>query len=348
MPTLTIFNSDPDALYGALNVSDTVTFNYSSLGAQWSADVTDPNGVLSDDTSQAGGGENATADIFDENGTQVETGAPVDIEQVYVFTYVDPSTGLTEEFVIGQFDINDADAGNADGTDSGGGVTVLMGELPPDGTVLTFTGTVDFVGPATPYALEDTGGEYLEAISALCFGRGVHIRTEAGDVLVENLHVGDLIATRDHGMQPLRWVGSRKIAAVGELAPIVISKGALGNTRDLIVSPSHRMMLDDWRAEVMFGKQEVLVTARQLTCREDVNRREGGDVEYFHIMFDDHEIVYAEDAPSESFQPCAAAINSLEIEVRDEVLALFPELEHTLGTPARMALKDVEADAMLA
>ena len=87
------------------------------------------------------------------------------------------------------------------------------------------------------------------------------------------------------------------------MAPILIRKGALGNTRDLRVSPQHRMLLSGWQAEVLFGESEVLATAKSLVNDHSILREEGGEVKYFHILFDSHEIVYAEGAHPKASTP---------------------------------------------
>ena len=82
-----------------------------------------------------------------------------------------------------------------------------------------------------------------------CFTRGTLIKTDQGERPIEELAAGDMVLTMDHGYQPIRWIGSSKRAATGDLAPILIRKGALGNDRDLRVSPQHRMLLQGWQAE---------------------------------------------------------------------------------------------------
>jgi hypothetical protein len=58
-----------------------------------------------------------------------------------------------------------------------------------------------------------------------------------------------------------------------------------------------------------------------------IYEQSGGEVTYIHLLFNRHEIVFANDAPSESFFAGEPALNALEDPVRDEVLSLFPELK---------------------
>jgi hypothetical protein len=187
--------------------------------------------------------------------------------------------------------------------------------------------------------------------TCVCFARGTLIRLADGtEKPVEALAEGDMVLTRDSGAQPVRWVGGRTAPAFGHLAPIVISQGALGNTGDLIVSPQHRVLLSDWRAEVMLGSHEVLVKAKDLVNGDTIWRREGGVVEYFHILFDKHEIIYSEGIPTESLHLNATTLDSLAEESRAEIIELFPELvsgPQNSAVASRMSLKSYEASALL-
>ena len=180
----------------------------------------------------------------------------------------------------------------------------------------------------------------------VCFAKGTWITTPSGQVPIEKLAAGDMVVTMDHGPQPIRWISSSKRHAIGDMAPILIRKGALGNTRDLRVSPQHRMLLSGWQAEVLFGESEVLATAKSLVNDHSILREEGGEVEYFHMLFDTHEIVYAEGAPSESFHSGAEGWKALDMPIRNEILELFPQLANgdfdSYGPSARASLKHKE------
>lgn len=180
----------------------------------------------------------------------------------------------------------------------------------------------------------------------VCFVRGARIRTDRGDVAIENLKAGDLVLTLDHGLQPIRWIGSTKVLARGENAPIEFKKGAFGNTRDLRVSPQHRMLVKDWRQELLFGALETLVPAKFLINGSSIRQVEGGYVEYFHMLFDKHEIVFAEGAQSESFHPGEVGMKTFTNETREDIYKLFPDLREDVrnyGNSARITLKSFEA-----
>ena len=183
---------------------------------------------------------------------------------------------------------------------------------------------------------------------AVCLTRGTLIDTPEGPRFIETLKEGDLVNTLDDGPQPLRWIGSRVMPATGNLAPVVIRAGAMGNLRDLKVSQNHRMMIRGPEAEVLFGAQDVLVAAKHLVNDHSIRVVEGGWVEYFHMLFDAHQIVFAEACPTESLFPGEQALKSVDDCARDEILALFPELaaDNAGVSLARYELKAWEAQAL--
>ena len=168
-----------------------------------------------------------------------------------------------------------------------------------------------------------------------------------GERAIETLTAGDMVWTLDHGYQPLRWIGATTVPARGKLAPIVIEAGTLGNTRPLRVSPQHRMLLQGWQAELLFDEAEVLVAAKLLVNDQTIRREEAEAVTYHHMLFDAHEIVLAEGAPSESFHPGHVGWGALAEEAREEILTLFPALDGTnfdpYGPVARRTLTANEA-----
>jgi hypothetical protein len=186
-----------------------------------------------------------------------------------------------------------------------------------------------------------------ENTGVVCFVRGTRILTAEGETLIEDLMAGDLVRTMDHGYQPIRWIGSSVVEGKGRFAPIVIEADTLGNARRLAVSPQHRMLLSGWQAELFFDEPEVLVAAKMLVNDTTIRAQEQAEVEYFHILFDAHEIIFAEGAPSESFHPDHIGWGALADAARDEILALFPELEgldfSLYGPSARRSLTAKEA-----
>lgn len=186
----------------------------------------------------------------------------------------------------------------------------------------------------------------------ICFTPGTLIATDRGPRLIEALQIGDLIVTRDNGLQPLRWVGARTVAAKGRLAPIRIAAPLLQNgDSPLLVSPQHRILFTGPRAQMLFGISEVLVAACHLLGHPAVQQCEGGQVTYMHLMLDQHEVIYGNGAATESFFAGDNALQALDGSARDEVFTLFPELRSHhggFGDTARRCLKSHEAKVLAA
>jgi hypothetical protein len=162
--------------------------------------------------------------------------------------------------------------------------------------------------------------------NVICFVRGTRISTARGAVEVQDLQKGDLVITRDHGLQPVRWIGTRTIAAEGAVAPVCISRGTLNNVRDLYVSPKHCVLLQGAAAKRHFGGGEMFAAAEHLLNNDTVTQQIGGMVTYVHVLFDSHEIIYSEGAATESYFPTAQGLSAIEAAARCELLMLFPEL----------------------
>jgi len=135
----------------------------------------------------------------------------------------------------------------------------------------------------------------------VCFCAGTGIRTPAGDIPVEALVPDDLVTLADSSTAPVRWIGRQTVAprfADPLLAlPIRIRAGALADAlpvRDLLVSPSHAILLDG-----------ALVQAGALVNGVSILREPAAALPgvfcYYHIELDRHALLLAEGVPTESF-----------------------------------------------
>lgn len=214
----------------------------------------------------------------------------------------------------------------------------------------TLAGTVDTVAPATGalannLTINVAPGDEILDIAPVCFTRGTLIETPEGPRPIETLAPGDPVLTRDHGPQPVRWIGRRVVMPLAlalnpHLRPIRIRAGALGcgmPTADLVVSPQHRVLVRSAIARKMFGTDEILVAAKHLLPVDGIDVCKGGDgidvcsiaegeVEYIHLLFDRHEIVMANGAQSESLLPGREALRVVGPDALAEILTIFPEL----------------------
>lgn len=159
-----------------------------------------------------------------------------------------------------------------------------------------------------------------------CFTPGTLIEAESGPLPIEVLTVGDLVRTMDHGLQPIRWIGQRRVAGTGTMAPVRIAAGAMGNYREMLVSPQHRMLIAGHAAQMHFGMDELLVAAKHLVDGRRITQNDQAEVTYIHLLFDRHEVIFAEGAPTESLHLGQMGEAALDRAARDEIMTLFPEL----------------------
>ena len=184
------------------------------------------------------------------------------------------------------------------------------------------------------------------------YAAGTLIDTPDGPRPVETLAAGDVVTTLANGSRPLRWVGRRRVSlpellARPTLRPVEFDAGSVGNARALLVSPRQRMLIDDWRAEVYFGEDRVLVAAEALV--DDRAARvvlPPGGVDYVTLLCDRHEVLLAEGALSESFHPGEAGLADLTAAERAAVEAQVPEAELRRRRAAFPIVHSAEARAL--
>lgn len=234
----------------------------------------------------------------------------------------------------------------------GTGETILVNA---DGTV-TITGDGDVGTTNFSYTVEDADGNtdsaFVNLTTVPCFVSGTMIDTPTGQALIEDLEPGDLVNTRDSGPQPLRWIGFSERRAIGQDAPVVFEAGALGDHERTEVSPNHRVLLQNYMASLLFGENEVLAKAQNLTNDKTIYRREDGKhVTYVHLLFEQHEIVSGNGLESESYHPGDQTLDSFDSGTRDEILRLMPSMDSMMGygygPTARLALRSYECDALM-
>jgi hypothetical protein len=227
--------------------------------------------------------------------------------------------------------------------DSDGNVLVTQNIYPQTNSLTSYSIDVDFPPGGGDYTLRltelgpisDSYGAVVDNISILvCFTQDTVIETTSGSSAIKDLKIGDWVKTAN-GPQQIRWIGQRSITADmqeknAKLRPVTIRKGALGQglpRADLKVSRQHRMYAQSPIAQRMFDTSKVLLAAIKLTELPDIFvADEAEDVAYFHMLFDAHQVVYANGAPSESLYTGPEALRAISPEAQDELKTLFPAL----------------------
>ncbi|MDE9451865.1 Hint domain-containing protein [Aliiroseovarius sp. Z3] len=256
-------------------------------------------------------------------------------DEVFMWDYTIQVTDGTNTYEVGvmDWDINGNGSMQWPGAEQGYFIAFLNGDIPPLNTRLTVVAVTDN-GPSIP------------ASSVVpCFVKGTLIDTPDGPRRIETLCVGDKVLTLDNGPQEIRWVGQRtlslrELVRKPKLTPIRITAGALGANlplRDLCVSPQHRVLVRSPIAKRMFGSAEALIPAHKLIDIPGifVDTVEA-PVTYLHMLFDSHEVVLSEGAPTESLFTGKEALKAVGDAAYDEIMTLFPELSAVDYVP-RMA-----------
>lgn len=301
-----------DVIYGQ-DGNDTLT---GGLGA----DTLD--GGAGTDTLNIGAGDTATGGLGSDSFVLSAAGLDGSGGTITVDGGEDPDGSDVDTLNLGGL-VNSASDIVFDASNPENGTATLS-----DGTVVTFSNIEDVI---------------------ICFTHGTLIQTDRGARPIEDLRCGDRVVTRDNGLQKIRWMGQKTVKGHGKLAPIRIGKGLLGNDAPLFVSPQHRMVYAGTEASLMFAQPEVMVPAKHLVDGRNVVITPQDQVTYYHMLFDRHEVVFANGAASESFHPGHEGLGAIDAAAREELFDLFPTLRSDpaqYGDTARMVLRRYEAQAL--
>jgi Ca2+-binding RTX toxin-like protein len=240
---------------------------------------------------------------------------------------------------------DDWDILSVGGMSAGGSVNYVETGVDSNGNGVD--GYIDFFDAGGSFEGRLNFEEIEEFTGIICFTKGANILTETGSRPIETLQVGDLVVTRDNGLQPIRWIGQRAVPGRGSLAPISFDVDALESaTHPLLVSPQHRMLFTGHEAELLFGESEVLIPAKYLVNGTSVKEAPCAAVTYIHVMFDAHEVIYADGQATESFHAGDTGLDAIATAAREELFSVFPELRWNTGghgDTARTCLKAHEA-----
>ncbi|SLN20101.1 hypothetical protein AQS8620_00504 [Aquimixticola soesokkakensis] len=231
------------------------------------------------------------------------------------------------------------------------------GAMPPVGAELWVVRS--YLVPRARLLPEGQGFGQVSERATVCFTAGTQIETAQGSCAVEALRVGDLVQTADNGLQPVRWIGARKLSgarlfAMPWVRPVRLRQGALagafgngGPQRDLLVSPDHRMVLRGAPARALFNESEVFVRAGDLVDGDRIQVDQSlTALTYVHLMFDAHAVVMANGCATESFHPEGADLRHLSQSARAALFDRFPQIAQDswrYGPLARRALAPAEA-----
>ena len=316
----------PDPYLSEIKYLGSATQDFVEIAVDAGADVS--NLVVT--IYHSNGTVRSTNSLFGQNHTTVngkdvyvvESGAPSTFTGLHKHGGVALSeNGTVYEFV--SFSDNAATITATQG-DASGLTSIDIGQAGAGSSLETTDG-------GDSYALQTTPNSG----SIPCLTKGTRIQTYDGEVKVEDLQPGMRLLTVEGTYVPLRIVLSTLVSREehlqdARLAPIRITAGALGQGLpkvDLLVSRQHRMLVSSCIAKKMFEETSVLVAAVRLTVLSGIYVDTSvDDVEYFHLILDQHRVIFAESAPTESLFVGQCAMSMLSEDAIEEIRLLFPAI----------------------
>ncbi|MBY5933889.1 Hint domain-containing protein [Tateyamaria omphalii] len=287
------------------------------------------DGGSGDDTILGGDGDDT---IDGGTGSNTVTGGGGDD------TFVQSQDGHT---FVTDFDIGDADGDGAYNdqldvsdlrTPEGRPVNAFDVVVTDDGNGnarLTFpegeTIVLEGVSPAQMSSIQQ-----LNAAGIPCFTTGTAIATAGGPRPVEALSPGDLVQTRDNGLRPIRWIGTRAVdrhdlAVNPMLRPVHIAAGTFGNAMPLRLSAQHALALNTGRAQTQLVRAGHLARLNGGAVRVAHGVRA---VTYHHLLLDSHDLILAEGVACESFYPGPWGLASIGARATRDLVRLMPDLRN--------------------
>ena len=101
--------------------------------------------------------------------------------------------------------------------------------------------------------------------------------------------------------------------------------------QDLVVSPSHRILMSGEPVSLNFGESEVLAPAKHLKHRAGVAVQAIPQVTYIYLLLDQNEVLLFNGAWTESFQTGGYSMDGLDEGSRAKILGLSPKLATPQG-----------------
>jgi hypothetical protein len=184
-----------------------------------------------------------------------------------------------------------------------GGLTSMRSLMIDGDSFLLPLGAVDLFSPLTIIAqAPDLAPLPLADPTCLAFTRGTRIAVQDGRlVAIEDLKPADKLLTRAGRAASVRAVLSQTVPAIGRATRVVIREGAFANETELVVAADHRLYVPARRSDLDPDGPDRMEPAIKLVNGLTVTADAGGRTEYFQVLLDQHEVIYAEGIPCESF-----------------------------------------------
>ncbi|WP_306116808.1 MULTISPECIES: Hint domain-containing protein [unclassified Roseovarius] len=184
----------------------------------------------------------------------------------------------------------------------------------------------DQIGPATPL--------FEAAFSA--FAHGTLIKTDEGQVAVEDLQPGTNILTTEYGALPLLWIGSMTLMPReddGTQPPVQLTRimadsfGPARPAQDLMAGPGARLLTRRTEIHDIVGTEQVLSPARDMVDGVHViNIAPPRPVTVYHLCLQRHATITAAGLSAETFHPGPGFERALGPNMLSLFLSFFPHI----------------------
>lgn len=176
---------------------------------------------------------------------------------------------------------------------------------------------------------KDTAPLPLADPTCLAFTRGTRITLQDGSLApIEEIADGAHVLTRDGRTAKVVAVLRETVAATGRCARVVIREGAFANDSELVVAAHHKLFVPARRNDLDPDGPDRMEPAIKLVNGLTITAEAGGETEYFHLLLERHEVIYAEGIPCESLLLTNTTRAGLSPELAERLAELAPAIRH--------------------
>jgi len=177
---------------------------------------------------------------------------------------------------------------------------------------------------------------------------GTTLLTQSGIVPVESIAVGDKVITRDRGLQPVRWVGAWQFFNQADAAAVHFAADAMGNHEAITLAPQTRVLIRSAMVKALYRESEVFALAGDLVNGTTIcSVQDFAPITMVQMLFDNHEILRANEMEVESLHPDRAFAHQLDEDTKSEIDRILPKTSATarqsLGQTERTCLQRAQS-----
>jgi uncharacterized protein (TIGR01370 family) len=133
----------------------------------------------------------------------------------------------------------------------------------------------------------------------VCFARGTMIATPTGEIPVEKLEVGEIVAMADGLLRSVVWIGTGRVSVLPghrtAATPVIVRQGAISPNepnRDLRITKGHSLLLDGYLIPI-----ECLINHRSIVWDDRAR-----DFDIYHVQTECHGVLLANGVAAESYR----------------------------------------------